>query len=209
MTRIDQRFRDGTLEGAIICPALVWGRGAGPDNVQSIMVPDMVRKSLHNGAGTYVGEGTNEWVHVSVTETSDLVMRLVNHHLEGRAGDGAQKRAPWSNFYFVSNNDGRVQFKHIAQVVAATLHAAGKIQSSSTTSVPAPKWDPSMKGVRIEDAARLQADVDEEARTPLWPTRTCCDCIAQRGHDELGWAARMPYDDDAIARDVHAVLDTM
>jgi len=203
---IEDEIHAGIICGAIVCPGLVWGLGAGPDKKTSIMVPDTVKKSLHNGRATYTGKGTNTWVHVHVDEVSNLIVDLALNRLSKPFV--VEKPAKFTNFYFASHAD-LVSFKHIAQVMGRALLERGKIDSAEPISVPVPKVDDSSKGVRVEDDKRSQEDAEVDARTPLWPCRTNCRCIARRGHQELGWKATKAYDDEAIRQDVDIALNNM
>jgi nucleoside-diphosphate-sugar epimerase len=189
-----------------VCPALVWGKGSGPDKVTSIMIPDTVKKSLHNGKATYTGKGTNTWVHISIDDVSNLIVDLTQDRLKNPFAVG--KTAMFNNFYFGSHPD-LVSFKHIAEVMGKALQERGKVDSAETMSVPAPKVEDGAKGVRIEDDKRSKEDAEVDAKTPLWPCRTNCRCIAKRGSDELGWKATKQYDDEAIRQDVFIALDSM
>jgi nucleoside-diphosphate-sugar epimerase len=203
---IENDIHSGKICGAIVCPALVWGLGAGPDKKVSIMIPDTVKKSLHNGKATYTGKGTNTWVHINVDEVSQLIVDLALNRLAKPFA--VEKPAMFTNFYFASHTD-LVSFTHIAEVMGKALLERGKVDSAETMSVPAPKVDDSSKGVRIEDDKRSQEDAEIDARTPLWPCRTNCRCIARRGPQELGWKATKAYDDEAIRQDVFIALDNM
>lgn len=200
---IEAQFQRGALCGAIICPALVWGKGAGPDKIVSVMIPDTVAKSLHNGRATYTGAGTNSWVHVSIHDVSNLILQLI---LTNLAKPFSKKPARFDNFYFASH-PRLVNFKHIAEVMGKALLERAKVDSAEPISVPVPAFDASMKGVRIEDDSRSQEDAEVDARTPLWPCRTNCRCQARRGEQELGWKADLDFTDEAIRQDVFTALE--
>lgn len=201
-----------------MCPALVWGASPGPGAKLSTLVPDMVRKALHNAHATYVGTGKNVWVHVSLRDCVGLITRLVALHLAAgdKEGEGqgqgreAVKREAHEGFYFASYNDDLIDFRQVAASIGHVLSVErGLVASAEPRAVPCPPFDASMKGVRIEDAARSQADADVDARTPIWPCRTNCRCIARRGHERLGWSATDRFDEEARRQDVRDCLDVI
>ncbi|UZJ53856.1 hypothetical protein CBS101457_003176 [Exobasidium rhododendri] len=208
---IEKAFRSKQICGAIVSPVLVWGKGAGPERSTSIMVPDMVKKSLHNGRATYTGKGTNSWPAVHIEDCSDLIVEIIRKYLATPSADDDDDDAAdkSTNYYFASYNDRVVEFRHIAEVIGKTLLEAGKVSTAETMSVPVPAVDPNAKGVRIEDAARSQADGEVDARTPMWPCRTTVRCQAKRGERDFGWKAKRDYTDEAIREDVVIVLETM
>lgn len=203
---IENQFHTDALCGAIVCPALVWGKGKGPDKVVSIMIPDSVKKSLHNGQATYTGKGTNSWVHVNIDDCSDLIIKLIHKHLSKPFA--VKKPKLFSNFYFVAHSD-LINFKHIAEVMGKALLEKGKVSSAEPISVPVPAFDENMKGVRIEDDSRSKEDAEIDAKTPLWPCRTNCICQAKRASQEFGWEATRVFDDEAIRQDVFIALENM
>jgi len=204
---IEETFQTNQLCGAIVCPALVWGKGAGPDKVVSVMIPDTVQKSLHNGKATYTGKGTNTWPAVHIEDCAELIVNLITKNLS--SPHAKKNPAKFTNFYFASYNDKLINFKHIAEVMGKALLERGKLPTAETISVPVPAVDPNSKGVRIEDGARSQADVEVDARTPLWPCRTNVRCQANRGKEEFGWQAKKDFTDEAIRQDVFVALDNM
>lgn len=203
---IENQLHSGALCGAIVCPALVWGKGKGPDKIVSIMIPDSVKKSLHNGQATYTGKGTNAWVHINIDDCSDLIILLIEKHLSKPFA--VKEPALFSNFYFIAHSD-LVTFKHITQVMGKALLERGKVSSAEPISVPVPSFDENMKGVRIEDDSRSKEDAEIDAKTPLWPCRTNCRCQAKRGLQEFGWSPKKVFDDEAIRQDVFIALDNM
>lgn len=162
------------------------------------MVPDIVKKSIKNGHGTFVGEGTNNWVHVSVNDCAKLVTDLIQHH---STKPKPKKVEAFSTFYFASNNDHRVDFKSIAAEVSSVLYKQGLIRSPEPRSVPCPPYNDTMTGIRLEEGA------DENDETvPAWPCRTNTNCVAKRGEMMLGWVAKDQYGSEAIRNDVQDFL---
>ncbi|EPQ27724.1 uncharacterized protein PFL1_04861 [Pseudozyma flocculosa PF-1] len=195
----------GAFWGSIVCPALIWGISSGPCKRYSAMVPDMVRKSLHNKRATHVGDGTNRWIHVHIDECVDLILALVADHLSNPSGAG-RDHALFGSFFFASHRD-LVDFKTIARAIGRVLARRGIVETDEPISVPAPPFDAQQKGVRIEDGQRSQEDQETDRKTPIWPCRTNCRCIASRGPAELGWKCTRAYDDAAIEQDVEGALD--
>ncbi|CEH17492.1 hypothetical protein CBOM_03913 [Ceraceosorus bombacis] len=198
----------GELPGAIVCPTLVWGQGQGPDLRISTQIPDLVKKALYNGHAVHVGAGTNSWTSVHVSEVSSLILLLSASLLSSSSSSGKaskQKAAGgeqlFESFYFASTPKLHL-FKDLASVIGKTLHAQGLISSSQPKSLPCPPHNPNEKGVRIEDAARSEADEEQDKRTPIWPTRTNVDCIASRAEREVSWKPTKHLDEEGLAADV-------
>lgn len=202
LARIARAFSAGKLHGSIVCPALVWGEGRGPVSRLSVQLPDMVRKAVYNGAGVYVGEGDNVWVNVHIDECTDLIVKLVEKALS------PPSTAPqmFETFYFASHPTLH-SFKQLASAIGAALHAEGLAASPEPRSVPCPKWDPSQKGVRVEDAARGEAEAETERSTPIWPSRSNTRCRSNRAKQELGWEPKIAFDDAAMQQDARCCVE--
>ncbi|KAN0060364.1 hypothetical protein ACQY0O_007693 [Thecaphora frezii] len=200
---IGRAVSSGAFWGSIICPALIWGIASGPAKRYSALTPNMVSKSLYNKRATYVGDGTNRWVHIHVDDCVDLVLRLVQDHLSNPTGEG-RDHALFGSFYFASHPE-LVEFKDIAAAIGRVFKRRGLAETDEPLAVPAPKVPKGQKGFG-EGGERYQDDEETAKTTPSWPCRTNCRCIASRGAKELEWDAKHQYDTKAIEEDVEGAL---
>ncbi|CAO1625073.1 unnamed protein product [Sympodiomycopsis kandeliae] len=187
----------GELYGSIVCPALVWGVGQGPCKRVSGLLPDLADKALVNRSAVYVGEGTNRWVTIHIDDLVDLTMHLVRHHLVDAKPQSPP--APHSTFYFASHPSSDQDFQTLARAVGEGLFDIGLLPSPTARSLPVPDFDPTQKGVRIEDDTR--GEDEQGKRTPMWPSRTNCRCISARGKKQFGWEAKRTLDLAAARED--------
>lgn len=63
---------------AILCPPLIYGKGSGAGNTQTIQIPTLVDMTLSEGFAPVVGDGKNEWDYVHIDDLADLFLKLFN-----------------------------------------------------------------------------------------------------------------------------------
>lgn len=181
----------------------------------SSLFHSQVRKSIYNSQAVYVGKGDNVWCAIHISDLISMLRFLLN-----RAFSKVNLPSPqesWSSFYFASHPH-HINFKHLSQQIGLQLLESKVIPTSETRSVPCPTFDPSQKGVRIEDDDRANAKgveskeekerkIEEEKSTPSWPCRTNCKADSNRAKKDFGWEAKLIYDDEAMRKDTKDCLE--
>ncbi|XXX77486.1 NAD-dependent epimerase/dehydratase family protein [Sorangium sp. So ce134] len=101
------------VRGVVICPPMIYGRGTGLKR-DSIQVPALIRLSLAQQAGVYVGRGLNVWSNVHIDDLVDLYALVI-------------ARAQPGGFFFAEAGEAR--FLDIAAAISRMLGYGGRTVS--------------------------------------------------------------------------------
>lgn len=165
----------------------------------------MILKAIINNRGVHCGQGTNVWSTVHIDDLITLTMSIIAHHLSHPDPSPSSLPAPHSTFYFASHSTP-IEFRTLATNIGTALHQLQLVASPEAGSVPVPAFDKSQKGVRVEDDARAGQADENEARAPIWPSRSNSLCSSDRGQKEFGWKAKRVYDQAAIQEDAKETI---
>ncbi|CUA69828.1 hypothetical protein RSOLAG22IIIB_04082 [Rhizoctonia solani] len=115
----------GILDGYIICPGLIYGPGIGPVKTTSIQIPLLLQVALRRRQVFFAGDGSNIWCNIHLQDLIQIYTHVINHALS--VGESANKVDPYSNYYFAASSENSI--KEIANLIAATLHSKGLVDS--------------------------------------------------------------------------------
>ena len=96
------------IRGLVIRPGIVYGRGGG-------IATMFVQSARERGAATVLGDGTNHWATIDVTDLGALVALAVERGLPGRAYNAV--------------NDDRPQLRAIAEAASRGAGSGGATRS--------------------------------------------------------------------------------
>jgi nucleoside-diphosphate-sugar epimerase len=95
------------IRGLVVRPGIVYGRGAG-------IAAMFVQSARERGAATIVGDGSNHWATIEVTDLGSLVALAVERGLPGRAYNAV--------------NDDTPQVRRIAEAASRGAGAEGAVK---------------------------------------------------------------------------------
>jgi len=157
------------------------------------------------------------WCAIHIDDLISLLRNLLERHFSTSTKKPSSSEH-WSTFY-LATHPLHVDFKHMSTQIGKQLLASKVLNASQSEpkSVPVPYFDPSQKGVRIEDEDRASGNgvseeekekrFQEEKVAPAWPCRTNCKATATRAERDFGWKAEVAFDDEAIMKDTKDCLD--
>ena len=93
------------VQGVVIRPALVYGRGHGL-NPHSLQIPQLIGLARQHGVARHVGRGLNIWSHVFIDDLADLYL-------------AALSQAPAGSLFYAEN--GEASWKSMASAVGRML----------------------------------------------------------------------------------------
>ncbi|CAE6425944.1 unnamed protein product [Rhizoctonia solani] len=115
----------GILDGYIICPGLIYGPGIGPVKTTSIQIPLLLQVALRRRQVFFAGDGSNIWCNIHLQDLLQIYTHVINHAFS--VGESTNKVDPYSNYYFAASSENSI--KEIANLIAATLHGKGLVDS--------------------------------------------------------------------------------
>ncbi|KAF2117081.1 hypothetical protein BDV96DRAFT_571518 [Lophiotrema nucula] len=131
---IDTAEEEG-IKATVIMSPTIYGPGLGPVKKTSIQIPILIQTALREGEPVVVGDGTQEWDHVRVTDLADLFGLMLSKIIKGEdLGTGKD------GIYF--SETGRCSWEDLAKYIAEEGVRLGKLESSR------------VKHLELGDAAR-------------------------------------------------------
>jgi len=64
--------KSGLVDCYIVCPPLIYGKGNGPFNQESIQIPGLIRIAIKHKRAVHVGRGQNIWNTVHIEDLTDF-----------------------------------------------------------------------------------------------------------------------------------------
>ncbi|KAJ7226904.1 hypothetical protein GGX14DRAFT_530826 [Mycena pura] len=120
-TIISEATVEGYVQGYVVMPPLIYGRGTGPFSRTSVQIPALIRATLKLKQAIHVGPGLSMWNGVHVQDLVDLFLILMDDALTGtpKASTGLEC------FYFCATDT--YSWKQLASEIGKRLHARGVI----------------------------------------------------------------------------------
>ncbi|KAJ7620306.1 hypothetical protein FB45DRAFT_754597, partial [Roridomyces roridus] len=120
---ISEASVEGYIQGYVIMPPLIHGRGTGPFSRTSVQIPALIRAALKLGQSIYVGPGLSLWNAVHVQDLVDLYMILLDDALTGypKVPTGLEC------FYFCATDT--CSWRQLAGELGRRLHARGALKT--------------------------------------------------------------------------------
>ena len=121
----------GRVDGAMVrcalaVPPAIYGTGRGPCHRHAMLGPAQARILLTEGAGCVLGEGSNVWNVVHVSDVSALLLRLV----EAAVHEGGGK-ADWGHDAYYLCEAGEMTQREFVEPLAREAVRMGLIASSA------------------------------------------------------------------------------
>ncbi|KAI1386151.1 NAD dependent epimerase/dehydratase family protein [Hypoxylon trugodes] len=121
LTVVDTSLEYG-VKTVVIMSGLIFGRGKGLFNKDSIQIPDVVRAALKRKRTAVPGHGKGVWDHVHVEDLAELYVLLARQIVE-KGGEGV----PTGKKGIIFSGNGRHAWEEVAQRVADAAYAEGAI----------------------------------------------------------------------------------
>ncbi|KAJ6790347.1 hypothetical protein PWT90_10334 [Aphanocladium album] len=117
------------LKAAIITPSGIYGRGKGPGNVRSLLIPEMCENIIELGHSFYALEGANRrsWIHVD--DVVNVYLKLV----EAAAAGGGNAVWGKEGYYFATGQE--LSQLDLAKAAGEILHKHGLIPTKEPKSL--------------------------------------------------------------------------
>ncbi|UKZ75478.1 hypothetical protein TrVFT333_003164 [Trichoderma virens FT-333] len=157
---------------AILCPPLIYGKGSGPGNTETIQIPTLVDMTLRERFAPVVGDGKNEWDYVHIDDLGDLFVKLFDATQDPSKNTNPEIFGP--NGYFYSPY-GTLNFEKIAERVAEEIKKQGYLA------------DVPIKHVSFAEQTKLKG-YHPVAETLGHNSKG----VAERASKYLGWAPKQP-----------------
>jgi nucleoside-diphosphate-sugar epimerase len=122
LTVIDTGLEVGVKTHNIMSPT-IYGPGSGPGNNLSIQIPILIRSILKNNAAFIIGDGSQEWDRISITDLVDLYRVILSQIVEG-------KDVPSGKEGIFFSETGRHSWKELAQYIIDAGVKLGKLSSN-------------------------------------------------------------------------------
>ncbi|KAF2732564.1 NAD(P)-binding protein [Polyplosphaeria fusca] len=119
---IDTGLEVGVKTHVIMSPT-IYGPGSGPGNIFSIQIPILIRSLLKNGYAFVVGDGSQQWDHISITDLADLYAKMLIQIVQG-------KDVPSGKDGIFFSETGRRSWKELAQDIIEAGVKVGRIEKA-------------------------------------------------------------------------------
>ncbi|KAG9121677.1 hypothetical protein FRC07_002280 [Ceratobasidium sp. 392] len=172
---------DGAITGLIICPGTIYGVGTGPGNKKSIQIPKMIEVALRRRAVSHVGDGSNLWINIHVSDLIQLYLIVIKYALLQHE-KGAKVDA-YENFFFASSSESSIH--EIAELIAPVLDKKGLVD------------DTQIQSVSQEEEKELAAYFGHTSRA-----------VSKRA-EGLGWSAKEEGLAKAMEKDIEVILQSL
>ncbi|KAL7943165.1 hypothetical protein V8C42DRAFT_329874 [Trichoderma barbatum] len=173
------------LKVAILCPPLLYGKGSGAGNTQSIQIPTLVDMTLSEGFAPIVGAGKNEWDYVHIDDLGDLYVKIFDATQDPSKNTNPEIFGPNGYFYCPY---GTLSFTKIAERIAEEIKKQGFL-----TDVP-------LKSVTFAEQVKLKGYAPV-AETLGHNSKG----VGERASKYLGWAPKQSAS-ASVEDDVAAVV---
>ncbi|RFU81579.1 nadp-binding domain [Trichoderma arundinaceum] len=181
--KIVQGAASDSVKILILCPPLIYGKGSGISNQQSVQLPNLIEITLKEGFAPIVGAGKTEWDNVHVDDLGDLYVKLVDATQDPSKNNNPEIFGP--NGYFFAAN-GTHAFAKLAEQVAGEVKKQGY------------KADVPTKSVSLVELQGLKGYAPVSGSFGLNSKG-----VPQRAKKYLGWEPKAAAIEDTIAEAVH------
>ncbi|KAH6609270.1 nadp-binding domain [Trichoderma cornu-damae] len=130
--KIVQESASDAVKVSTICPPLIYGKGSGIGNQQSIQLPVLIELTLKEGFAPIVGAGKTEWDNVHIDDLGDLYVKLVDATQDASKNKNPEIFGP-KGYFFAAN--GTHVFSKLSQKVAEEVKKQGYHPDVPTKSV--------------------------------------------------------------------------
>lgn len=113
---------DVGVQTHIITSPTIYGPGTGPGNKLSIQIPLLIRSIVKHGYAFVVGDGSQEWDHISITALTSLYSTFMSRIISGAPVPSGKEGI------FFSEAGPRHSWKHLVQVVVDAGIRVGKLK---------------------------------------------------------------------------------
>ncbi|KAF3929383.1 hypothetical protein ABW19_dt0204893 [Dactylella cylindrospora] len=117
------------IKYAIVCPPLIFGKGSGLFNKNTVAIPLYLKVVLERREAFIVGQGENPWCAIHIEDLVDLFISLVEEATKPNGG-----KATWNKEGFYFAEVGPVKFKEIAVPLAKVAYEEGLIDTEEVKS---------------------------------------------------------------------------
>lgn len=153
--RVENRMMTGYIKSYIILPSTIWGIASGRmvdakfQNPHSQQVPSLIKFAYARRAAGYVGAGMNVWPHISIDDgkRKRIILRQCSFDLSFIAVSNLyveiyrqviheSNEVPHGPSGFFNAENGKYQYKDLAQYIANALNVEDPIKFPSNNVIP-------------------------------------------------------------------------